>query len=88
MTTEVPARRRITTGTQVQAGARGVTFRRGDWLNGLLIFVVSALALLVADVTALRLHSGAYVVPIGNYRDKPFLERVTVSVEVHGRSTR
>jgi hypothetical protein len=74
-TTDVQARRRVSTPTQFQAGARALALRRGDWLNSLLIFLASALALLFADVTALRLHSGAYVVPIGNYRDKPFLER-------------
>jgi hypothetical protein len=71
---EVPARRPIITSTQVQAGAPALALRPGDWLSSLLVFVVAALALLFADVAALRLHSGAYVVPIGNYRDKPFLE--------------
>src|SRR5262245_39224538 len=74
-TAEVPARRRINTITRLQASAPVLALKRGDWLNSLLVFAVAALALLLADVAALRLHSGAYVVAIGNYRDKPFLER-------------
>jgi hypothetical protein len=73
-TTEVPARRGIRA-TAPRASAPALALRRGDWLNTLLIFVAAALALLLADVAALRLHSGAYVVAIGNFRDKPFLER-------------
>jgi hypothetical protein len=74
-TTEVSAQRRINTLTQLQTRTPMLALKRGDWLNSLLVLIVAALALLLADVVALRLHSGAYVVPIGNYRDKPFLER-------------
>jgi hypothetical protein len=75
-TTEVPAQRRQREAiSQIQAGAPALVLGRGDWLNSLLVFAAAALALLLADVAALRLHSGAYVVAIGNYRDKPFLER-------------
>jgi hypothetical protein len=74
-TTEVPARRRINTLTQVQASAPPLARGRGGWFNSLLVFLAAALLLLLADMAALRLHSGAYVVAIGNYRDKPFLER-------------
>src|SRR5262245_63341340 len=75
-TTEVPAQRRIDTLTQIQAGAPALALGRSDWVNSLLVFIAAALALLLADEAALRLHSGAYTVPVGNYRDKPFLEHV------------
>src|SRR5262245_6604919 len=74
-TAEAPAQRHINTRTQVQASAPAVAPGRSDWLSSLLVFLVAALALLLADVVALRLHSGAYIVAVGNYRDKPFLER-------------
>jgi hypothetical protein len=52
-----------------------LALKRGDWLSSLLIFVAAAMALLLADIALLRLHPGNYTVAIGNYRDKPFLER-------------
>jgi hypothetical protein len=58
-----------------QTSALPLALNRRNWLNSLQLFVVAALLLLAADVALLRLHSGAYIVPIGNYRDKLFLER-------------
>ncbi len=58
-----------------QIGALPLALNRRNWLNSLLLFAIAALLLLAADVALLRLHPGAYTVPIGNYRDKLFLEQ-------------
>jgi hypothetical protein len=45
-------------------------------MRSLLIFAAAVLTLLLADVALLWLHPGEYYVPVGNYRDKVFLQRV------------
>jgi hypothetical protein len=76
-TTEVQAqeRRGRETLLQRQAAAPALTLSRGVWINSLLVLVIGALTLLCADIALLRMHPGGYAVAIGNYRDKPFLER-------------
>jgi hypothetical protein len=59
----------------LQASVSALALNRRDWLGSLLVFVLAALLLLAADVALLRLHPGAYTIPVGNYRDKFFLER-------------
>src|SRR6185295_13684475 len=74
-TTEVQAqsRRMQGAGTQLQTSASALVLKRRDWMRSLNVFLVAALALLLADVALLRLHPGDYAVAIGNYRDKFFL---------------
>ncbi|HEX9439621.1 MAG TPA: hypothetical protein VF909_08065, partial [Roseiflexaceae bacterium] len=77
-TTEVQAqqRRRHAAIATLQASAPPLALTRGDWMRSLLVFVAAVLALLLADVALLWLHPGEYYVPVGNYRDKLFLQRV------------
>src|SRR6266508_5182770 len=77
-TTEVQAqqRRRHAAIATLQASAPPLALTRGDWMRSLLVFVPAVLALLLADVALLWLHPGEYYVPVGNYRDKLFLQRV------------
>src|SRR6185436_6446890 len=74
-TTEVQAqsRRQRGAGMQLQAGAVAPARGRNYWAHSLGILLIAALALLLADVALLRLHTGDYPVAIGNYRDKLFL---------------
>src|SRR5438067_2342979 len=76
MTTEVQAQqqRHSQASGHLQASALPAVLTRNDWLQTLFVIVVAALALLAADVAFLRLHPGDYYIPVGNYRDKFFLE--------------
>jgi len=76
-TTEVQAqsRQRREAITTLRASAP-LALTRGDWMRSLLVFVAAVLTLLLADVALLWLHPGEYYIPVGNYRDKVFLQRV------------
>lgn len=66
-----------------------LTLDRHIWLRSLLLFVLAAVVLFVADSAVLRMHSGDYVEAIGHYRDKPFLQAANnQEVEESGTSYR
>lgn len=67
---------------------RSLALAQRDWMRSLVVFVVACVALLAADITALRLHSGTYTVDIGNYRDFLFLENAHKQEESEGSTYR